>query len=95
MFLICIIQYGSDKPHVATEHLKGGWSEVRWGHKLNSHWTLKTIWKGKQRTSLEVQWLGLHAFTAKDASSIPGPGTKIPQATWPKNKQMERKAKYI
>ena len=27
-----------------------------------------------------VQWLGLHAFTAEDAGSIPGRGTKIPQA---------------
>ena len=30
--------------------------------------------------SLVVQWLGLHAFTAKGAGSIPGRGTKIPQA---------------
>ena len=30
--------------------------------------------------SLVVQWLGLHTFTAKDAGSIPGWGTKIPQA---------------
>ena len=28
-----------------------------------------------------VQWLGLRAFTAKGADSIPGHGTKIPQAT--------------
>jgi len=27
-----------------------------------------------------VQWLGLHAFIAKGAGSIPGQGTKIPQA---------------
>ena len=32
------------------------------------------------RNSLAVQWLGLHAFTAKGPSSIPGWGTKIPQA---------------
>ena len=31
--------------------------------------------------SLMVQWLGLHAFTAKGPGSIPGQGTKIPQAT--------------
>ena len=31
--------------------------------------------------SLAVQWLGLHAFTAEGAGSIPGGGTKIPQAT--------------
>ena len=30
--------------------------------------------------SLVVQWLGLHAFTAEVAGSIPGQGTKIPQA---------------
>ena len=30
--------------------------------------------------SLAVQWLGLSAFTAEDLGSIPGWGTKIPQA---------------
>ena len=29
-----------------------------------------------------VQWLGLSAFTAEGPGSIPGPGTKIPQAAW-------------
>ena len=29
-----------------------------------------------------VQWLGLHASTARDLGSIPGRGTKIPQAAW-------------
>ena len=28
-----------------------------------------------------VQWLGLHAFTAEGQGSIPGWGTRIPQAT--------------
>ena len=28
-----------------------------------------------------VQWLGLRTFTAEDASSIPGPGTKIPASS--------------
>ena len=32
------------------------------------------------RNSLVVQWLGLSAFTAKGAGSIPGRGTKIPHA---------------
>ena len=27
-----------------------------------------------------VQWLRFHIFIAKGLSSIPGPGTKIPQA---------------
>ena len=30
---------------------------------------------------LVVQWLGLRAFTADGTSSIPGHGTKIPQAS--------------
>ena len=30
--------------------------------------------------SLKVQWLGLHAFIAKGLGSIPGWGTRIPQA---------------
>ena len=29
-----------------------------------------------------VQWLGLGAFTAVGLGSIPGWGTKIPQAMW-------------
>ena len=41
--------------------------------------------------SLVVQWLRLHALTAEGRGSIPGQGTKIPQAahvhtTWPINK---------
>ena len=32
--------------------------------------------------SLAVQWLGLGAFTAEGAGSIPGRGTKIPPAVW-------------
>ena len=30
--------------------------------------------------SLAIRWLGLHALTAKGPGSIPGQGTKIPQA---------------
>ena len=29
-----------------------------------------------------VQWLRLHASSAENACSIPGQGTKIPQAVW-------------
>ena len=32
--------------------------------------------------SLAIQWLGLHALTAKGPGSIPGWGTKIPQVMW-------------
>ena len=31
-------------------------------------------------TSLAVQWVGLSTFTAEGPGSIPGWGTKIPQA---------------
>ena len=32
----------------------------------------------QNRDFLAVQWLGLHAFTAKDPGLIPGRGTMIP-----------------
>ena len=32
--------------------------------------------------SLAAQWLGFHTFTAKGVGSVPGQGTKIPQAMW-------------
>ena len=37
--------------------------------------------KSKLGNSLVVQWLELCAFTAEGTSSIPGSGTKSPQAT--------------
>ena len=36
---------------------------------------------GKYRNSSAVQWLGLGALTDGAPGSIPGRGTKIPQAT--------------
>ena len=39
---------------------------------------------------LVVQWLGLCTFTAEGVGSIPGQGTKIPQALRPKNKKVTR-----
>ena len=43
-------------------------------------------------STLAVQWLGLHAFTAVGLSSIPGQGTKILQAehSKPKNKKQKK-----
>ena len=40
-----------------------------------------------------VQWLGLHASTVGGKGSIPGQGTKIPQAAWcgQKNKTKQNK----
>ena len=37
--------------------------------------------------SREVQWLRLHVFTAEGTGSIPGQGTKISRAIWPKKKK--------
>ena len=48
------------------------------------HWSLKLPLLG---TFLVVQWLRLHASTAGGMGSIPGWGTKIPQAMgWGQNK---------
>ena len=47
--------------------------------------------KSKAGNSLAVQWLGLHAFTARALGSIPGRGTKIPQATRRSQKKKEKK----
>ena len=41
--------------------------------------------------SLVVQWLGLWAFTAKAMGSIPGRGTKIPEAAWCGQKKKKKK----
>ena len=38
------------------------------------------VWKKKRNNSLAVKWLGLCALTVKGRGSIPGQGTKIPQA---------------
>ena len=42
---------------------------------FHSHWDITV-------SSLELQWLGLHAFTSEGTGSIPGEGTEIPQALW-------------
>ena len=39
--------------------------------------------------SLAVQWLGLGAFTTMGLGSIPGWGTKIPQAKWRREKKTQ------
>ena len=43
----------------------------------------KKIKNRTTRNSPAVQWLELHTFTVKGQGSIPGWGTKIPQAVWP------------
>ena len=49
---------------------------------------------GVTGTSLAVQWLRLYASNAGGVGSIPGQGTKIPHAMWPKDKS-KSKIKYI
>ena len=45
--------------------------------------------------SLVVQWLGLHTLTAEGLGSIPGQGTKIPQAAQQKKKKEKERKKAI
>ena len=45
----------------------------------------------KDWESLAVQWLGVGASTARGRGSIPGRGTKIPQAMWCSQKKGKRK----
>ena len=49
---------------------------------LNVIWQHQGMWKVTKKTdySLAVQRLGLRALTAKGPGSVPGQGTKIPQA---------------
>ena len=49
---------------------------------------------GVTGTSLAVQWLRLYASNAGGVGSIPGQGTKIPHAMWPKDKS-KSKIKYM
>ena len=46
-------------------------------------------------TFLDIQWLGLHAFTAEGMGLIPGWGTKIPQAVWYSKKKKKKKKSKI
>ena len=41
------------------------------------------------RTSLVIQWFRCHDSNAMGVGSIPGPGTKIPHAIWPWEKEKE------
>ena len=42
-----------------------------------------------------VQWLGLHASTARGMGSIPGQGTKIPHAAHHGQKKQKQKQKNL
>ena len=54
---------------------------LEWGAIAFSLGMLKCFKNPKTGNSLVFQWLGLWAFTAKGLGSVPGWGTKIPQAT--------------
>ena len=45
--------------------------------------------------SLDIQWLRLHAFTARDIGSIPGWGTRIPHAAQQSQKKLKKKKDSI
>ena len=49
----------------------------------------------KEGTSLDIQWLGLRTFTAKGLGSIPGRGTKIPQAVQHGQRKEGRKNTFV
>ena len=56
------------------------------------------IGKTNSETSLEVQWLRLHAPNAGGTGSNPGRGTKIPHAAWcgqKKKKTLKKKEKLF
>ena len=48
-----------------------------------------------QGTLLAVQWLRLHASTARGTGSTPGWGTKIQHASWYGKKKKKKKALTI
>ena len=49
------------------------------------------VWKEGQGDSLAVHYLGLKVLTAKGKGSIPGRGSKIPQAGWHGQKKKRTK----
>ena len=48
----------------------------------------------QRRTSLVVQWFRLQAPAAGGVGLIPGQGTKIQHAIWPKKKKKDFQEKY-
>ena len=66
-------------------------SSYRWGRPED--WqrrssTSKDRKKEPRGNSLVVQWLTFHTFDTGDVDSIPGQGTKIPCAAWPKKQKV-------
>ena len=77
---VCLISIHRDR---ATDELK-----PKSGNKLSNHSNPEAVPSSAEGAkSLAIQWLGLHTFTAKGLGSVPGQGTKIPQAAQPKKKE--------
>ena len=68
----------------------------KWKSNLTSHSRLlsKCCGQNNSRDFLEVEWLRLQAYSAGGMGSIPGQGTKVPQATWC-SKKFFKKRFYI
>ena len=68
----------------SSDFYEGNMASIYWGIPDNIEKTLS-------RNSLVGQWLGLHAFTARDPGSNPSPGSKILQTALAlKQKQTKR-----
>ena len=62
---------------------------------LNVNGLNASIKRHRVENSLAVQWLGLCASTAVGMGSLPGQGTKIPQATWHSQKKKKKKTDWL
>ena len=92
---------GSGMRPALLEGVGNGWGLEPLGVHSHSHsatfllpWTHRV--DGRPRVispgnSLAVQWLGRCTFTAEGPGSIPGRGTKIPQALWRGQKKKDKK----
>ena len=70
----------------------GGWARPQPLHPLPPTVSLSNIHSGN---SLAVRWLGLCFLTAEGLGSIPGRGTKIPQAAQSGKRKRKKKRKKI
>ena len=85
------------KPLATNKKWGYGWTSVP---EVLLHFSLEGLLAAKQQTSdsrfygtsLAVQWLRLHASTARGTALIPGQGIKIPRAVWHCQK---KKRKYF
>ena len=98
----------ASSPNTITEDVRastyefcGDTSKIYYGHIISRTQCKMKMWrspclKTRKGNSLVVQWVGLHAFTAKGGGLIPGLGTMDPASceVWhppPKKKQPKKK----